>query len=96
MREQCLTAAVQRMQTVFILMDSDRSIDGRGANLNNHTFEFCFLSGGFLCVFVSLQGVSLCGSDYIFLSALEYPACVLLRPSLSEFTYTHRHLCFHM
>lgn len=43
MGAQCGAAVVQRMQTVFILMDSDRSIDGHGANLNNHTFELCFL-----------------------------------------------------
>lgn len=45
--------------TVFILMVSDRGTDGHGANLNNHTFECYFSLGFFLCVFVSLMGVSL-------------------------------------
>lgn len=56
---QCVTGVVQTMKTVFILMDPDRSADGHRANLNNHTFEFCFLYG-ILCVFVSLDGVSFC------------------------------------
>lgn len=52
---QSVTRVVQRMQTVFIFMDPDKSADGHQANLNNHTLDFSFF-----LVFLSLEALKFC------------------------------------